>query len=134
MLAEAEVQLDKWKADVDEIKALAADAEKAAKAAATSAVDARRSQEMRDIGCQGRDATFEVLVGRQESLRAEVDKIRQSPFLNPFAKRVEGGSQILKSAVVDALAGEADDDVGETVADDVNQHEATARAKPRAAA
>ena len=93
LLAEAEVQLDKWKADVDEIKALAADAEKAAKAAATSAVDARRSQEMRDIGCQGRDATFEVLVGRQESLRAEVDKLNQSTFLNPFGK----SSQILKS-------------------------------------
>ena len=40
----------------------------------------------------------------------------------------------MNSTVVAALAGEADDDGGETVAADVNQHAATARAKPRAAA
>ena len=40
----------------------------------------------------------------------------------------------MKSTVVAALAGEADDDGGETVAADVSQHEAVAWAKPRAAA
>ena len=50
--------------------------------------------EIRDIVCKARDATFEVLAGRHESLRVEVDKLRQSPFLNPFGKRIEGGSQI----------------------------------------
>ena len=41
LLAEAEAQLGKWKADMDEIKAVAATAEEAAKAATAAAEDAR---------------------------------------------------------------------------------------------
>ena len=60
LLAEAEAQLGKWKADVDEMKAVAAAAEEAAKAATAAAEDAQRGMEIRDIVCKARDATFEV--------------------------------------------------------------------------